>query len=211
VERLAAELAYVQMEVAGASMGIGRDQALLRITPVGRDSEQWASQLVAMYTAWASRKGYDYHVFEPIRPGEEAERRSAQVLPEPTSLFVKGSHVYEFLRGEAGLHKLNSSSAEDRQRNLVRVTVLLVDTPMDNPDTLPDDLVRLSASRGESSEAQRDPSAVVRVYHQGRYRFVRDVQTGVRITDVAAVLRDGNIDPFLLARLRQSADAELQG
>jgi hypothetical protein len=122
------------------------------------------------------------------------------------ALYVRGSNVYEFLRGEAGLHKLLSGPAEDRQRDLARVTVLPAsDVPDDDPTRLYAALVRLALG-ADSGDLEND--AVARVYNsQGRHRAVRDPRTGARVADVAAVLRDGQIDPFLLATLRQAARA----
>lgn len=206
IERLEAELAYVQMELAGASAGSGHDQALLKIAPLGRDSDDWVAQLLAMYTAWAARKGYEFTVVDPAARSHEGDhRRHPAGTP---ALYVRGSNVYEFLRGEAGLHKLLSGPAEDRQRDLARVSVL----PADGlPDA--DDSVALQAALAKlalsAASGDIETDAVARVYNsQGRHRAVRDPRTGARVPDVAAVLRDGQIDAFLLATLRQAATAQ---
>jgi hypothetical protein len=200
VEQLAAELAYVQMELAGAGSGAGHDRALLRITALGRDSDEWAARLLAMYTAWAARKGYEYTVFDPANRPEGERRKHGSIDP---ALYVIGSNVYEFLRGEAGLHKLHSGPAEDRQRDLARVTVLRAsDIPdLDDPAQLHAALARLAMSPAPADAD--DSGAVARVYSQGRHHAVRDPRTGARVTDVSAVLHDGQIDAFLLAALRQ--------
>jgi len=206
-ERLEAEFAYLQMELAGAGAGEGHDQALLKIAPLGRNSDEWAAQLLAMYTAWAARKGYEYTVIDPHGEGDRRGRDGRPASSAAPALYVRGSNVYEFLRGEAGLHKLLSGPAEDRQRDLARVTVLpATDMPDgDDPTALYAALVRLALS-GASGDLETD--AVARVYNsQGRHRAVRDPRTGARVPDVAAVLRDGQIDAFLLATLRQAAIA----
>jgi peptide chain release factor 2 len=201
-ERLEVEFAYVQMELAGAGAGAGHDQALLKIAPLGRNSDEWAAQVLAMYTAWAARKGYEYTVIEANGEGERHRHAGS-----PSALYVRGSNVYEFLRGEAGLHKLLSGPAEDRQRDLARVSVLPpTDLPeTDDPAVLYAELARLAlGAAGGDLEAD----AVARVYNsQGRHRAVRDPRTGARVLDVAAVLRDGQIDAFLLATLRQASAA----
>jgi ATP-dependent Clp protease ATP-binding subunit ClpA len=208
VERLEAELAYVQMELAGAGAGAGRDQAVLRISALGRDSDEWAGRLLAMYTAWAARKGYEYTVLDPANAPESERRRHGSMSP---ALYIKGSNVYEFLRGEAGLHKLLSGPAEDRQRDLARVTVLPAnDLPDgDDPTQLYAALARLALSGEALSDGEN--GAVARVYSQGRHRAVRDPRTGARVTDVSAVLHDGQIDAFLLAALRHNAAAHASG
>lgn len=200
-EQLATELAYVQMELAGAGAGAGRDQALLKIVPLGRDSEAWAAQLLAMYTAWAARKGYEYAALEP--PADNERRAGDGRLVGALTLLVRGSNVYEFLRGEAGLHKLHSGPADDRQRNLARVSVLAVNDQLDSDD--PAVLIALL----RASERSDGDDAVARVYTaQGRHRAVRDPRTGARVPDVQAVLQEGQIDPFLLAVLRQATEAQ---
>ena len=45
--------------------------------------------------------------------------------------------------------------------------------------------------------------SIVRVYDSSRHRAVRDPRTGVRVKDPDRVLREGRIDAFLLASLRQ--------
>ena len=202
VEQLAAELAYVQMELAGASSGAGHDRALLRISALGRDSDEWAARLLAMYAAWAARKGYEYTVLDPAHLAESERRRHSAVAP---ALFVVGSNVYEFLRGEAGLHKLHSGPSEDRQRDLARVIVLPATgiPDLDDPSQLYAAMMHLAA--GAAPEDADESGAVARVYSQGRHRAVRDPRTGVRVNDVVAVLHNGEIDAFLLATLRQAA------
>jgi hypothetical protein len=118
------------------------------------------------------------------------------------ALYLKGSNVYELLRGEAGLHKRSSGTAEDRRRELARVTVLPAqDVPVPDgpvhPQAVVTELVRGSADAYD----EHDTSAFVRIYHEGRERLVRDPRTGVRLTDVSSVLEDGQIDEFLLASL----------
>jgi hypothetical protein len=75
----------------------------------------------------------------------------------------------------------------------------------DDPAVLYAELARraLGAAGGDL-----EADAVARVYNsQGRHRAVRDPRTGARVLDVAAVLRDGQIDAFLLATLRQASAA----
>jgi protein subunit release factor B len=158
-----------------------------------------------MYTAWAKRKGYEYGAFDTSPPSEGTTKEAP---PASSALYLKGSNVYELLRGEAGLHKLSSGTAEDRRRELARVTVLPAqDVPV------PDDPVKPHAAltdvvRGRvEAHDENDASAFVRIYHEGRERFVRDPRTGVRLTDVSSVLEDGRIDEFLLAGLRWSRRA----
>jgi ATP-dependent Clp protease ATP-binding subunit ClpA/protein subunit release factor A len=204
VEALHGEFSYLQLELAGAAVGRGLDTALLRIMPLSKEAEDWAAQLVAMYSAWAGRKGYEHTLVDLGPSGDGAERRY-QGPALPPAIFLRGSYVYEFLTGEAGLHKLNPGSDDARRRILARVSVLPVadDLDEDNPVRLRAALsnVVVRAAEGASTRSE----SVARVYNQGRHRFVRDPRTGVRLTDLAAVLNDGQLDPFLLASLRQRA------
>ncbi|MFN8501510.1 AAA family ATPase [Kouleothrix sp.] len=195
LDTLEAELAYVRMELAGAGAGSGHDQALLKIAPLGRASDAWADQLLAMYSAWAAHKGHEYTILAP---------EGAGARPRGTAtLYVRGSNVYEFLRGEAGLHKLLSGPAEDRQRDLARVTVLPAQgVPDDDPAELYGALAQLALA-GDTAD---DDGALARIYtSSGRHRSVRDPRTGARVADVGAVLQGGQIDAFLLASLRARA------
>ena len=204
-ERLADEFAYVQMELAGACAGQGRDQVLLRVTPLGPESIAWAAEVLAMYAAWAERKGYEYTLIEPAAE-QRAGRAAPAPLPPPGALVVKGSNVATILRGEAGLHRRSLGGGEERTRTVVRVAVLPV--PENTAGTAADGLratpAGLSASPTDGIGAS-DDAAIVRLYTIGRQQSVRDPRTGARATNVAAVLRNGEIDDFLLAWLRQAA------
>jgi ATP-dependent Clp protease ATP-binding subunit ClpC len=110
-----------------------------------------------------------------------AERTGRETMrPAGTAgaLVISGPASHALLRTEAGLHRRDGA---DRTRRLVRVSV---------------------AAAGEPSEAgprDSDPGAVVRIYQEGTRNGVRDPRTGARVGDVAAVLRNGRIDEFLLA------------
>jgi protein subunit release factor A len=200
VEALRIQFDYLQAELTG--VGEGHDQAILRVAPVSQDARPWAARLLTLYTSWAERKGYEYSAFDTSQPPEEI---SEEASPEPSAIYVKGSNVYELLRGEVGLHKLSSGTAEERRRELAHVTVLPVQDA-----AVPDDPAQLHAvlthlvKGGADADADHENAAFVRIYHEGRERFVRDPRTGVRLTDVSSVLEDGRIDEFLLASLRRS-------
>jgi hypothetical protein len=110
------------------------------------------------------------------------------------------------LRGESGLHKLNEGSGEERRRHLARVSVHPVSRTEDVLFSVAPGGRRATQPRpaGDTDDAG-DDGAVVRVYHLGRHRYVRDPLTGVRVNHVQAVLDEGQIDRFLLARIRMEA------
>ena len=200
VERLDGELAYARLELAGVGAGGRHDHALLRVQPIGRESDTWAADLLAMYRAWAERKGHDCLALDQDQNGDD---EPAELPAAASTLLLHGAAIYDVLRGEAGIHRLDRGT-ESRTRILARVTVLAA------PD-LPEDQPAARAALDHLLIAGTSDSAnggIVRVYREGRQRFVKDPRTGVRVNDLHAVLRGGQIDAFLLARLRQLAAPE---
>ncbi|MFN3649154.1 MAG: AAA family ATPase [Armatimonadota bacterium] len=189
VERLEADFSYLQLELAAAATEDRHDRALLRVAPVGPGAEEWAGRLLMMYRCWAERKGYEC----AWEAGDEREEHAADALPSARAICVRGPNVYAFLRGEAGLHKLSLGSGDQRGRHLARVIVLPLDDP-ELPEEPPTPRVEADVEAADS---------IVRIYSQGRHRYVRDPRTEIRISDVAGVLDEGRLDAFLLARLRQ--------
>ncbi|HSH78341.1 MAG TPA: hypothetical protein VLA19_07390, partial [Herpetosiphonaceae bacterium] len=122
----------------------------------------------------------------------------------PPALYIQGSNVYTFLRGEAGIHRLDSGAGEARERFLARVAILMAPPPLDDPAEMRAAL-QSAITRPIDSAALDDPDGIVRIYSRGRHRRVRDTRTGLRLTDVEVVL-EGDIDAFVLARLRHAAE-----
>lgn len=88
---------------------------------------------------------------------------------EGPELRISGPGAFELLATEAGLHR---ASRGREGREVARVVV-------------------------NSDRDVADTDVVVRHYAFGKHRFVRDPRTGVRVTDVTAVLDRGEIDAFL--------------
>jgi hypothetical protein len=108
------------------------------------------------------------------RTGRQVTRRSSDHAIE-----IAGLASYELLVGEQGLHRL--------------VT-----------DQEPTRLARVSLGRGGlRDEPALDGDVIVRQYHGGTHRFVRDPRTGVRVSGITQVLVEGKIDPFLLETARR--------
>jgi len=192
VERLETELSFLQAEMAGLPGGEEADAVLLCVNPITPEAEDWARQVQRMYELWAERKGYQC-VPVSADPAERAR------LPHANGVFLQGSGVFQFLRSEAGLHKLNAGSAEDRRRHLARVFVYAA------PDASDGEPALALATRLVSAAPEEDEGEVARIYQAGRHRYVRDPRTGVRITHVDAVLKEGQIDSFLLAHLQRAS------
>jgi ATP-dependent Clp protease ATP-binding subunit ClpA len=160
-------LTACRLELAAAISGPSAD-AIVVVTPVSAEAEDWAAALLAMYAAWAERTG-------------------RQAAPLRGRLGISVSASFELLAGEGGLHR---RELPDRSVELARVTVVRRD----------DD--------GEGDAAGPDDSGVVvRIYADGRRRGVRDPRSGVRVGNVDAVLRAGEIDAFILAGLAAVRDA----
>lgn len=201
VERLETEVSFLQAEIAGLPDAESGDTVLLCVAPLSPDAEAWAGQLREMYTAWAERKAYGW-ILVPQRAVTDGASAEVSRLSPPHGLFIQGSGVVQFLRAEAGLHKLNAGSAEERRRLLARVSVY---SAPEFPDPQrPEEITRLAARLLTEAATEQD-SEVVRIYQDGRHRYVRDPRTGTRLTHVEAVLKEGRIDPFLLAHLQQAA------
>ncbi|NET47440.1 MAG: PCRF domain-containing protein [Merismopedia sp. SIO2A8] len=162
---------------------------MLKFVAIGSDSYTWMEQVVHLYMTWADHKGYEYHSLPPT-----PERRA-------WGLYLHGSNVFTILQGEAGVHKLNQGDAQHRQRYLVRLQVVPV------PETFAKDMAQdeihqlMLAEVPRAEVAQSDTLA--RVYTQGRHASVRDPRTGVKISNVRAVLERGEVDEFLLAILQR--------
>jgi hypothetical protein len=99
----------------------------------------------------------------------------------PNSLLIQGVASYQLLLGDTGLHR---RILDHGPSLLARVTV------------------RQPANDDRDIDPDTDSAEIVRQYHEGRRQYVKDPRTGVRSTNVRAVLDDGKIDAFLLARAR---------
>lgn len=108
-----------------------------------------------------------------------ANRTGRQVarLQGRLGLRIEGLSTYQLLAGESGLHR---QVADHGSSLLARVMVL----------------------RDDEAPGTSDNARIVRQYHQGRRQFVKDPRTGVRTTNVRAVLDEGRLDIFLLESAR---------
>jgi ATP-dependent Clp protease ATP-binding subunit ClpC len=144
-------------------------------------SSDWAATVVLRVTpvgpdaeAWAAEI-HAMYVAWAARSGREPGVVETDAGP---ALEFEGTGAAALLAGEAGLHRLDGAG----ERLLARVAVEI-----------------------EGVGPPADPAgAVVRTYRRDARAAVRDPRTGVRCADVASVLRDGAIEPFLLAALRQT-------
>ncbi|WP_181482171.1 peptide chain release factor 2 [Tepidibacillus sp. HK-1] len=77
-----------------------KNNAILEIHPGagGKESQDWASMLLRMYTRWAEDHGYKVEVLDYLA-GEEAGVKSV-------TLIIKGHNAYGYLKAEKGVHRL---------------------------------------------------------------------------------------------------------
>ncbi len=207
VSRLGDDLTYLEIEMAATAVGERNDRALIRILPLGAEAEPWAARLARMYRQWAERKGYECHLLE-IPDAENPSRAGNGMADRGPSLYVRGTHVYEFLRSEEGLHRFTENNGEARQRNLARVRVYAVHEPLEDPspEAVRSVLGGLLSSPAQMASEETALSEVVRTYSTGRHPSVRDPRTDTRTGRPDTVLKDGMIDPFILAYLRAQVE-----
>jgi ATP-dependent Clp protease ATP-binding subunit ClpA len=140
------ELVLVRLECAGAAAGDSEPAAELTLLPVAGRADDWATQLAAMYRAWAERTG----------------REATDEPGDPRRLTIRGPGSYSLLAPEAGLHR---RELPNRQRVLVRVIVKPQGDQNKAPWSDPDDggttVVRVYSEGARTGV--RDPRTGVRV------------------------------------------------
>jgi peptide chain release factor 2 len=128
----------------------------------GTESQDWAEKLLRMYTRWAERHGYPWEIFD-VTPGEEAGIKSATVE-------ISGAHVYGYLKGEAGVHRLVRISPFDssarRHTSFAKVEVLPEADEAGEIEIDEDDLrVDVFRASGHGGQNVQKNSTAIRITH----------------------------------------------
>jgi protein subunit release factor B len=139
------------------------------------------------------------------------------------ALGFQGANVFGFLKGEQGVHRRNElKPSGERSQSLVKVWVEspgLWDAETwlairadegEEPEAQPAPEKGKPAQKGKSGPGQAEELAVIRTYQFDGERSVRDLRTGVRISQVSALL-DGELDEFILAYLRDEEAKQAWG
>lgn len=224
-EDLYRQVSYLDIELMTAHLP-HRNQVMMLITALGLQAgtalatnDEWPRRLTEMYLNWTERKGYEFNLYllqakESMSGGQAFNRLTAgnfkdlltrfgaQPYTSEIALYMQGSNVFGFLKGERGLHKLSGRDSTADQVAQVRVFAIPDNTSI--KEWLNDyQLVKAEITEGKRPEPQRDPYAVIRTYSLERTeKFIRDMRTSVRLANVKEVMGKGLLDEFILAYLR---------
>lgn len=187
--------------------------------------QSWAGTLAKMYLEWAERKGYDREVYLQTANANDAEadfthlnagnyqemlkRFDATKNISEIALWMEGSNVFGFLKGERGIHQRRGH--ELREDELAHVRVFAIPDGTNIRQWLKDyQRIKYEIKQGKRPLPPQEKHAIVRLYMLGKAgeRFVRDIRTGLRTTRVKDVLEKGQLDEFILALLRQEGSVD---
>jgi ATP-dependent Clp protease ATP-binding subunit ClpC len=104
VDEIRDGLELTRLELAGISAGKSTDPVVVRVTPIGGESESWADEVAAMYRAWAERTG----------------REVTASADGATTLEIHGPATLELLLTECGIHRRRLA---DRRELDARVSI----------------------------------------------------------------------------------------
>jgi peptide chain release factor 2 len=126
--------------------------AVLRINAGagGTESNDWAEMLFRMYSRWAEKHGYSFHVMD-YQPGEDVGLKNCTVQ-------IEGEFAYGYLKCENGVHRLVRLSPfnaqNKRQTSFTSVYVApLVDDTIEvdiNPSDISWETMRSSGAGGQN-------------------------------------------------------------
>ena len=185
VGRLAEQLYLLDAACRGLAAGEPRD-AFAQVS-AGREpgtdretSEQFARRLVEMYRRWAEKRRMRFALLSEGGGPEAGAGEHYEAL-----LAVSGYAAFTLLRGEEGLHVLETPQ-DEKSFNRARVHVRVVAQP-DEPAGRGPDALRRQAERAFERETSAPPQ-IVRRYREEPSPLVRDSLRGWRTGKLDRVL-----------------------
>jgi protein subunit release factor A len=226
-EELHNNVSYLDIELLTARLP-HRNQAMMLIRSMGmqvnapdRPSEEWMRRLSEMYLWWSERKGYDREIYlltpDANAPGgrsfmhltagsfQDVMKRYARYEhTDEIALWLEGSNVFGFLKGERGLHRLLTGRGEAGGEEIARVQIFALPDGTDVKGWLADyQRIKTDINEGRQAAPPQEKHSVIRVYSLDRQeRFIRDQRTNIRTTAIKDVMQRGVLDEFILAYLK---------
>ncbi|MDT7777996.1 MAG: ATP-dependent Clp protease ATP-binding subunit ClpC [Acidobacteriota bacterium] len=201
VARVAQQLYLLDSACRGMASGHPRDAFLLisASREQGTDhtqSERFARSLTRMYRRWAEKRRMRFDVVEEQdgaqQNGDGTQQNAAAAQGYRALIAVSGYAAYTILRGESGLHVLETPQ-DDKSFNRARASVRVVAQP-DEPAGRGAEALRRQAARTlDDDDSATMTQPVVRRYREDPSPLVRDSARGWRTGRLERVL-DGDFD-----------------
>jgi protein subunit release factor B len=185
----------------------------------GGPDDTWPRRLTETYLNWAEQKGYEFDLYtlhaKPDAPEGMAFTRisagnfkdmlarfGAQPQIAESAIYMQGSNVFGFLKGERGLHKL--AGRESNSDDYAQVRVYAIPDTTNIEEWLRDYLtVKAEILQGKRAEPPQAKYTVIRTYSLERTeKYIRDLRTGLRLANVKDVMGKGLLDELILAYLQ---------
>jgi ATP-dependent Clp protease ATP-binding subunit ClpC len=218
-------VSYLNIELLTAHLP-HRNQAMMLITSLGmpptpaNPHDAWMRRLSEVYLRWAERKGYDRDLYL-LMPVETApgggrfvkitagnfrgvlKKYARFEAVEEVGLFFQGANVFGFLKGERGVHKLAGKDSISEEH--ARVQVFAIPDGTNIEEWFSDyQQIKAEIAAGKRQPPPAEKHSVIRTYALDRSdRYIRDMRTSVRLSNIKDFFAKGLLDEFILAYLEQ--------